>query len=215
MSALLRLPVTAVATQLYGVNATGGIVGKKDGTPIEQLVWNYGNYQEDGHDGFDQGAEPGTTVFPMQGGHVDFAGLGENMPKWCADKWAFIFGPDGWATGNGILVDHSAIVGFPFGTYYAHGRRVLVASGQQVGINTPIMLSGGVPGEPGAGRSGGAHVHTSAVLLDRVYVARNWGRVDPLMYLPEGWSIPTAPGSTGAPATENDNLIAGISGLSK
>ncbi len=210
----MQLPVPAAITQLYGALATAGVIGDRYGNPIQQLVAKYGNYQDDGHDGLDQGSAVGTPVVPMQAGHVDFAGLGQNMPEWCAAKWAFIFGAGGWPSGNIICIDHSAIVGFPFGTYYAHGRQVLVQSGADVGLNTRIMLSGGDPDEqPGSGRSGGPHLHTSAVLLDRVYIARNWGRVDPLQYLPEGWTVPTAPGGIGDPATGRRRTLVGLPGI--
>lgn len=210
MSLLVRLPVAASITQLYGVNPTLGVVGNWNGTPIERLVAQYGNYQDYGHDGLDQGAEPGTTVYPMAAGHVDYAGLGQNMPEDVANKWAFIFGPGGWPSGNIVCIDHRN----GLGTYYAHNRAVLVRSGAEVNEYTPIALSGGVPDEqPGSGRSGGAHVHTSAVLFDRVYVTPNYGRVDPLMYLPAGWSIPTSPGGTGDPATGARATLVGIPGI--
>lgn len=211
----IPVPLSIGITQRYGVNATQGVIGKQFGTIVEQLVWSYGNYQPWGHDGDDWGCPVGTLVYPAGPGRIVYAGLGEHMPKDIADQWGFIYGPNGWASGNVVLADHSVPGQPPLGTLYAHGLEVLARTGQMVGIYDPIMRSGGQPGVVGSGRSGGPHLHASAVLLDQVYTAANYGRISILDRIPAGTSVPLAPGNTGAPATESDELIPGISELPK
>jgi hypothetical protein len=56
---------------------------------------------------------------------------------------------------------NAVIVGFANGTraLYGHLRSITVTPGQGVALGQQIGVTGGVPGEPGAGASTGAHLH--------------------------------------------------------
>ena len=54
-----------------------------------------------------------------------------------------------------VVVDH----GNGWTSSYSHLSAIHVREGQGVGRGTPIALSGGTPGHPGAGRSTGPHLH--------------------------------------------------------
>ena len=92
---------------------------------------------------FDLGIPVGTPLFAMTTGTVttaSSAGIFPNDPNRC-----------------GTTV---AIAGVDGATYtYCHLSRLAVVPGQVVAAGTPIGLSGGQPGAPGAGNTTGPHLH--------------------------------------------------------
>ena len=87
---------------------------------------------------------------------------------------------------------------------YFHMSKIEVRSGQTVHSGEQIGLSGGVPGEPGAGRTTGAHLHfqtrnPSGTLIDPA----------PWLFKPLGGVVTTAGGSadSGIYDTRNDIVI--------
>ncbi len=92
---------------------------------------------------FDLGIPVGTPVFAMTSGTATTAsgaGTFPNDPNRC-----------------GTIV---ALAGVDGAIYtYCHLSRLAVVTGQVVGAGTPIGLSGGQPGAPGAGNTTGPHLH--------------------------------------------------------
>lgn len=58
-----------------------------------------------------------------------------------------------------VYIDHGEIEGKRVETRYAHLSKFLVKAWDKVTLGQKIALSGGVPGEKGAGASTGAHLH--------------------------------------------------------
>lgn len=127
------------------------------------------------HKGVDFGAKKGTKVTAAISGKVWYAGVG-----------------GGWGPAYGA---HVIIKGSVHGTIrwvqVAHLSRVDVKTGQVVTIGTQLGLSGGVPGQWGAGNSTGAHVHfqvnKSSTWSDHVdpwpaIGAESGDRMDPAAY---------------------------------
>lgn len=207
MNVFKRHPVDSpLITQPWGANRTGGVQADAHGTPVQQLVFNYGNYQPMGHDGIDYGCPVGTPVYAAGDGVVDYAGWGQDMPAHIAAKYGFIYGPDGWASGIVTCLDHGEL-----GSYVAHKSESYwdARAGQRVAAGTLLGLSGNT------GRSGGPHVHFSAIRLPVNYSDPLYSRVNPLDHFSVVTTTPINLGVGGAPASENNDLIAGISGLSK
>ena len=74
---------------------------------------------------------------------------------------------------NSIVIEHDGFV-----TLYGHISAFLVHEGQTVRAGTPIALSGGMPGTPGAGHlTTGPHLHFELIAGGE--------HLDPLKYLPE------------------------------
>ncbi len=88
-----------------------------------------------GHTGIDLQVDPGATVASTLAGTV---------------AWAAEDGP----YGNLVVVQAGSIQ-----TWYAHLSRIDVEVGQRLRVGQPVGSSGGTPGAPGAGSSGGPHLH--------------------------------------------------------
>lgn len=173
-------PVDAPKTQHYGQNATAGVAPVKNGTPIQQLVYLYGNYQPAGHDAIDYGAPMRTPVRAPAGGRVDFSGDARNVPYAMAIKWGWpTHGPDNWPSGLIVAMDH----GDGYGTVSAHMDETHVDNlvGQWLNQGRIVGLSGK------SGRSDGPHVHFSVVEFAKVYSTGSmYGRVDPAPFMTGG-----------------------------
>ena len=184
-----------VITQPWGANRTGGITPDPNGTAIQQLVYNYGNYQSEGHDGIDYGCPIGTRVYAPGPGVIEWSGWGQDMPQHIALKYGFIYGPGGWP--SGILVCIDMDIG-PYGCYVAHLSESYYETGQRVTDQTLIGLSGNT------GRSGGPHVHFSAIRFPLNYGDPLYSRVSPLPLFTTVTHVPIRIGdATGDPATPN------------
>lgn len=165
-------------TQGFGEGATAGVVGNPDGSPIEQLVAEYGNYQPFGHAGEDRGCPVGTEVHAVRAGTVVWADWDVNLPG--DDSW----GPAGyfarWAFyrrfgGRILLLQH----GPSDFTAYCHLSEFKAGVGQYVNEGAVIALSG----DSSAGQDGAIapHLHTEH-LIDTSYSTGNgliYGRTDP------------------------------------
>ncbi len=93
----------------------------------------------------DLGLPVGTPVFAMVASIVTTASTAETFPQ------------DPNRCGTTIV-----ITGVDGASYtYCHLSRLAVAPGQVVAAGTPIGLSGGQPGAPGAGNTTGPHLHLS------------------------------------------------------
>lgn len=201
MTVFVRHPVNnPVITQSWGVNKTGGVNPDQNGSPVQQLVFNYGNYQPEGHDGIDYGCPIGTPVYAPGDAVVDYAGWGQDMPAHIAIKYGFIFGPDGWPSGIVTCLDHGGL-----GSYMAHKSESYMDArvGQRIAAGTLIGLSGNT------GRSGGPHVHFSAIRFPVNYYDPLYSRVNPLSYFSVVTTVPIRPGGTGDPATGRKLLFPG------
>lgn len=90
------------------------------------------------HYAVDLGAPKGTSIHAAASGTV-------------------LLAKTGWNGGYGNLV----IISHPNGTetYYAHQSKILTHTGDQVSQGDVIGLTGGKPGDPGAGHSTGPHLH--------------------------------------------------------
>ena len=188
-----RHPVdNPVITQSWGVNRTGGVTPNQNGTAVQQLVFNYGNYQPHGHDGIDYGCPIGTPVYAPGPGVIEYSGWGQDMPEHIAVKYGFVYGPGGWPSGILVCIDHGGI-----GSYVAHLSASYYEAGQRVNAGTLIGLSGTT------GRSGGPHVHFSAIRFPVNYADGLYSRVNPLPLFSTITNVPIRPGPTGDPATPN------------
>ncbi|RJU01970.1 M23 family metallopeptidase [Arthrobacter frigidicola] len=194
MTLLSRLPVTGWPfSQVFGVNPT-----LNNPHPV------YGNYQPYGHDGIDIACPMDTPIYAPGDGVVDFSGDGRDMPYDMCIKWGFTTDPAAkWATGLAVFIDHGE-----FGTYYAHMNRTDLdhMTGQRISAGTLLGLSGN------SGRSGGPHVHWSAVKWPINYNDGLYSRRDPLSFVGVETVTPIAPGNTGAPPAP-ELLIAGLPGI--
>lgn len=206
MGQLLMLPVPGGLTQDWLANKTGGVVGDPNGTPVQQLVWNYGNYQEQGHDGWDQQANVGDLIVAPGSARVVFAGWGQDMPADIAAEWGFIYGPNGSGSGIISLLDHGIINGARHGTYHAHQSEIIAPTWSWVEPGQAIGRVGVT------GRSGGSHLHWSVVELPVNYYDPLYSRKNPALFLPPGWVIPYVAGGTGDPATRRKTLV-GLPGI--
>lgn len=195
------LPVNAVITQPFGTNPT------RDLPANHPTIQAYGNYQPWGHDGIDFGCWTGTPVVAPGAGTVAFSGFGEAMPNDVAIRFGFTTDQSAkWASGIIVILDH----GNGIGSYYAHLSRSDLDHmvGQRVGAGTVLGLSGNT------GRSGGDHLHWSAVQLPVNYSDGLYSRRNPLDYVTTVNVIPIAPGNEGAPASSTrKQLIPGVSDL--
>jgi len=94
---------------------------------------------------FDIGLPVGTPLFAMVGGTVTTASTAGTFPQ------------DPNRCGTTVVI--SGVDGASY--TYCHLSRLAVTPGQVVGAGVPIGLSGGQPGEPGAGNTTGPHLHLS------------------------------------------------------
>ena len=137
------------------------------------------------------GFEGGGIYRPVPGGWTTYSGhngidfpvpAGTPVRAWRPGR-VFTAAPiSTW--GNYMRVDH----GGGLWSGYAHLRRFLAAVGQVVAGGQTIALSGGVPGEPGAGNTTGAHLHWE--------IYRNGTRVFPGGYLTGAVALPGGAGHT-------------------
>lgn len=88
------------------------------------------------HSGLDLAIPVGTKVEAAAPGYVGWARQGKGY-------------------GNYVMVIHTN----GLATLYAHLSRISVTEGQYIGRGEQIGLSGGMPGQPGAGLSTGPHLH--------------------------------------------------------
>lgn len=190
-------------TQGWGELKTGGVIPNQYGTPIEQLVFNYGNYQPHGHDGWDYGCPIGTPVYAPGDCTIEFSGWGEDMPADIAAKYGFIHGPGGWPSG---IVVCMAMDGAPIGAYVAHLSESYWDRGDKVKGGTLIALSGN------SGRSGGPHVHFSAIRFPLNYSDPLYSRVNPGLYFTKAPTITPTPAAPKGELTvaEADRVIAEV-----
>ena len=76
--------------QPFGSLATAGVIGNPNGTPVQQLVAEYGNYQPNGHAGADLLTPVGTPVRASRSGTVLWCDWDIKLPG--DDSW----GPSGY-----------------------------------------------------------------------------------------------------------------------
>jgi len=104
-------------------------------------------------------------------GGVDFAmPAGTPLPAPFPGVVTYIPGSGGGGNIITITLDNG------YKSQFLHVRRATIVSGTRVKAGTIVGLSGGVPGEPGAGSSTGPHLHWH--MLDP-----QGNRIDPLEYL--------------------------------
>ena len=125
------------------------------------------------HSGIDYGVKKGTPVYASADGKVTHTGKDKDY-------------------GNYVIITHG-----DKSTLYAHLSRIDVRPGQTVTQGQRIGLSGGKPGDTGAGNSTGPHLHFE--LRDNGPVGAQ-GRVDPRKYLGKDAKFsPPLPTQAGAP----------------
>lgn len=207
MTAFDRYPVQGPITQGWAVNKTGGVIGNPYGNAIERLVATYGNYQPYGHDGIDQGVPIGTPVVAPGPGRIAYSGWGQHMPKHIADRFGFVYGPGGSASGILVCMDMD---NGGLGAYIAHLSRSDwdTRLGAWVAGGTLLGLTGTT------GRSGGPHSHWSAIKFPVNYSHGLYSRVNPLNYFSVATTTPVVPGAGGSAGTATKQLlIPGVPGL--
>lgn len=65
--------------------------------------------------------------------------------------------------GNAIILDHGMLRGKRILTQIGHLRKIIASVGDTVTKGQTIAVQGGLPNEPGAGRSSGLHTHTDTI----------------------------------------------------
>ncbi len=111
------------------------------------------------HTGLDLQVDPGASVVATQAGVVAWAG-------------------ENGAYGNLVVVESAG-----YQTWYAHLSRIDVSARQVVSAGAQLGLSGGRSGAPGAGSSGGPHLHYAVRWLDEPQGRALW--LDPAAFLPD------------------------------
>ena len=167
---LTHKPVPHAPSQGFGSNATGGVIGDWNGTVVQQLVAQFGNYQPVGHLAIDFPCPAGTPIVAAAAGTVVYAGPGQHMPAAIAAKFGYIYGPGGDASGNITIIDH----GDGSATAYSHQSEVQVVASQWVNGGHQIGLSGAT------GRITGAHLHFEYMTLPINYGSPYYSRSDPM-----------------------------------
>lgn len=175
MPSLISPAPGAVITQHYGQYATAGVVGRPNGTTVEQLVFSYGNYQPGGHDGIDYGCAMRTPLIASLSGVVDFSGFATDLPADVAAKWGWPVGAGNLASGLIVAIDGGD--GFGWATCHMDETWLDDAAGRRIAQGDPVGLSGN------SGRSGGPHCHATLVRFSQVRVGPMWGRVDPAPFM--------------------------------
>lgn len=194
---LTHRPVPHGISQVFGNNATAGVVGNWNGTETQRLVAQFGNYQPAGHLAVDFACPSGTPIVAAAAGTVAYAGPGQNMPASVAAKYGYIYGsPD---SGNITVIDH----GDGSATAYSHQSKVEVSAGQWVAGGQRIGLSGAT------GRITGAHLHFEYMTLPINYGSPYYSRMDPMAQY--GGNIQTV----GTTTPERPLLIPGLPDLYK
>lgn len=153
-TAQLRKSLTSPAKSVQA--RTGSPLPKFSMLPVNGLITSPPGFRPDpftgqtkNHNGIDIAVPQGTPVRPVSSGIVTYSGVRNGY-------------------GNIVIVDHEdGLV-----TLYAHNSQNMVSTGEKVGLNTVIALTGST------GRSTGPHLHFEAWRLGE--------NVTPL-YLPESW----------------------------
>ncbi|UIW13540.1 tail length tape measure protein [Arthrobacter phage Lizalica] len=162
-------------SQGFGSYPTAGVVGNWNGTTVQRLVAQYGNYQPFGHAGLDIACPIGTPVYAMADGVVVWADWGTKLPGdnsgagW-RSRWFFYKGFPGILT----LVKHPQL-GPDAYTAYAHlSDNDMAPVGTKVRAGQLIALSGDTGGVA-------PHLHVE-YLVDSSYRTGGgliYGRRDP------------------------------------
>lgn len=131
---------------------------------------NYGTYPQAsgepwGHTGNDYAGTIGADVVAIADGEVIFADWGQNMPKWLADKYAFVYGSPN--SGIKVLIQHKGWV-----SVSAHLNDTPLNPGNKVRRGQRIGSLGAT------GRVQGAHLHFECINRTHVYTAP-FGRFHP------------------------------------
>lgn len=111
------------------------------------------------HTGLDLQVDPGAPVVATQAGVVAWAG-------------------ENGAYGNLVVVEAAG-----YQTWYAHLSRIDVSARQIVDAGAQLGLSGGRAGAPGAGSSGGPHLHYAVRWFDVAQDRALW--LDPAAWMPD------------------------------
>ncbi|WVX88047.1 endolysin [Arthrobacter phage TforTroy] len=193
-------PVDAIheITQGFGSFATAGIVGNWNGSTVQRLVAQYGNYQPFGHAGVDIGCPIGTAVRAMLDGVVVWADWGTNLPGdnteagW-RSRWYFYKGFPGILT----VIWHPSTRTY---TAYAH-----LSSNDEAPKGT-VVKAGQVIGK--SGNTGGVaphlHVEEFGDLTYRSGGGLIYGRNDPSHLFT---TLSPASSGTITPTTEGDDEL--------
>lgn len=176
---LSHRPVPFEPNQGFGANAT-----QNRPDPV------YGNYQPVGHLAVDFGCPEGTPIVAAAPGTVVYAGWGQHMPEHIAVKYGYLFGPEGWASGRIVIIDH----GDGSATAYSHQSELHVTTGQRVNGGHRLGSAGTT------GRSTGPHLHFEYMTLPINYSSAYYSRSDPMKQFGSASIMPT--GATAAPKEE-------------
>ncbi|MGO4143724.1 M23 family metallopeptidase [Paenarthrobacter sp. YAF11_1] len=158
-------PVDFPITQTFGENPTKDI---RPGNPDYWIIELFGNYQPDGHAGFDCACPVGTPVRAVADGvvlHIGWmGGTYADNPWWIAPNFA----------GYCAVIDHGSFIGI-----YGHCKdgSGKVAKGARVREGQVFILSGNTGG------STGAHLHFEVLPDGYNLNAKFYGRVNPMPYL--------------------------------
>lgn len=185
-------------SQAFGSFATAGVVGDWQGSTVQRLVAQYGNYQPFGHAGEDIACPVGTPVVAMADGVVVWADWATNLPGDNSDwgyrqRWYFYKGFPGILT-----VLHHPQLGPNVYTAYAHlSNNNMAPVGTKVRAGQRIALSGNTGGVA-------PHLHVE-YLVDVSYTTGGgliYGRRDPsVLYGPASG---LAPASASVTPTKGD-----------
>lgn len=158
-------PVDYPITQTFGAFPTRDV---RPGNPDYWIIELFGDYQPDGHAGFDCACPVGTPVRAVADGkvlHVGWmSGTYADNPWWIAPNFA----------GYCAVIDHGTFIGI-----YGHCRdgSAKVAKGARVREGQVFIESGNTGG------STGAHLHFEVLPDGYVLNSRFYGRVNPMPYV--------------------------------
>ncbi|WVX87909.1 endolysin [Arthrobacter phage Berrie] len=186
-------------SQGFGSFATAGVAANWNGTTVQRLVAQYGNYQPYGHAGMDIACPIGTPVYAMADGVVVWADWGTKLPgdnsNWgYRQRWYF------YKTFPGILtLIHHPQLGPNVYTAYAHlSDNNMAPVGTRVKAGQQIALSGNTGGVA-------PHLHIEE-LVDLNYTTGGgliYGRRDPRHL----FTIPASGISPASSTTEGDDSL--------
>lgn len=175
-------PVDFPITQIFGENPTKDI---RPGNPDYWIIELFGNYQPDGHAGFDCACPVGTPVRAVADGivlHIGWmGGTYADNPWWIAPNFA----------GYCAVIDHGSFIGIYGHCQDGSGK---VAKGARVSEGQVFILSGNTGG------STGAHLHFEVLPDGYNLNAKFYGRVNPIPYL---GSASLGPAGETTPAKED------------
>ncbi|URQ05047.1 endolysin [Arthrobacter phage Iter] len=175
-------------SQGFGSFATAGVVGNWNGTIVQQLVAQYGNYQPYGHAGEDIACPVGTPVYAMADGVVVWADWGTNLPgdesnAGYRQRWYFYKRFPGILT----LIHHPQLGPNVYSAYAHLSDNDMAPKGTRVKAGQLVALSGNTGGVA-------PHLHVE-YLVDPSYSTGGgliYGRRDPSAL----YSIPASSGTT-------------------